>query len=99
MCENYNKSWITVHECRLRAVSRNKTTMHFNVTVHHPVKVQVQMQIFKKANGYKPWLYKINIDVCKFLQKASCNISVQVPKGFFNVQLELSSSGMCTYLS
>jgi len=69
VCVNYNKSLTLVHECRLRAINRNKTILNFNGTILHPVyNIEVVGQILKRENGYKPWLYKFTIDACKFLK-------------------------------
>ncbi|XP_030239725.1 uncharacterized protein LOC115562409 [Drosophila navojoa] len=71
VCENYNKTLIAITECRLRAVNRNVTTYNFNSTLHYPItEVAVEAQFFKKASGYKPWLYKFKFDGCKFLKRA-----------------------------
>ncbi|XP_023035653.1 uncharacterized protein LOC111519393 [Drosophila willistoni] len=68
VCMSYNKSWVVMNTCRLKAISRNKTTFNFNCTILHPVNdFQLHGQIFKRANGYKPWLFNIRIDVCRFL--------------------------------
>ncbi|KAH8371161.1 hypothetical protein KR093_006340, partial [Drosophila rubida] len=70
VCVSYNESWVVIHECRIRAVSRNKTIFNFNGTILHPAKKVTQgIVLFKKANGYKPWLLNIKIDCCKFMDK------------------------------
>ncbi|XP_034480072.1 uncharacterized protein LOC117785915 [Drosophila innubila] len=70
VCESYNESWFVIHQCRLRAVNRVKITFNFNGIVLHPANnISVNGQIFKKANGYKPWVLKASIDVCRFLKK------------------------------
>ncbi|KAH8306930.1 hypothetical protein KR044_001206, partial [Drosophila immigrans] len=71
VCKNLNKSWVIIYECRLRAVSRNKTTFNFNASYIYPVNDVVQeISVFKKANGYKPWIFKCSvIDFCQYLKK------------------------------
>ncbi|KAH8365751.1 hypothetical protein KR093_004064, partial [Drosophila rubida] len=70
VCESFNKSWIIINYCRLRALNRNKTVLNLNITVLHPCSnIWVDIQIFKRANGYKPWLVNTSLDVCKFHQK------------------------------
>jgi len=59
-----------VHQCRIYAVNRNKNTFNLNGTILHPAyNIDLHMQVFKKANGYKPWLFNITIDVCRFFKK------------------------------
>ncbi|KAH8302016.1 hypothetical protein KR044_001886, partial [Drosophila immigrans] len=72
VCESCDKSWAVVNNCRLRAINRNKTVFNMNVTLLHPSsKILIYVQVFKRANGYKPWLFKFTIDACKFLKKPS----------------------------
>ncbi|XP_064540344.1 uncharacterized protein LOC135429803 [Drosophila montana] len=84
VCENHNKTWITVHKCRLRAISRNKTTFNLNLTLNYPVDhpVNVKGQLLQKANGYKPWLFSANIDACRFMKRAYNPVAILVFKLF-----------------
>ncbi|KAH8263263.1 hypothetical protein KR044_006512, partial [Drosophila immigrans] len=71
VCESYNKSWVVINKCRLYAISRNKTIFNFNGTVLHPVyNIFTEMEILKKANGYKPWIFKATMDACRFVKKS-----------------------------
>ncbi|XP_017081602.1 uncharacterized protein LOC108114927 [Drosophila eugracilis] len=70
VCDSVDESWISVHKCRLKAVQRGKTTLSFDGTVLKTVStLKVHAQIFKRANGFKPWLYNITFDGCRFLRK------------------------------
>ncbi|EDW95684.1 uncharacterized protein LOC6535316 [Drosophila yakuba] len=70
ICDSVNESWLSVHQCRLKAIRRDTTTLSFNGTVLKTVsKLRVHAQIFKRANGFKPWLYNITFDGCRFLRK------------------------------
>ncbi|KAH8389078.1 hypothetical protein KR215_004706 [Drosophila sulfurigaster] len=71
VCESWNKTWVVINKCRLHALSRNKTVFNFNITVQHPCSnILVEVQMFKKANGYKPWLIKTAVDACRFVKKS-----------------------------
>ncbi|XP_060651589.1 uncharacterized protein LOC132788273 [Drosophila nasuta] len=71
VCESRNKSWIIVNNCRLRAINRNRTVLNINITALHPVtNIFAEFQVFKRENGYKPWLVKTSWDLCRFLKKA-----------------------------
>ncbi|KAH8262874.1 hypothetical protein KR044_001266, partial [Drosophila immigrans] len=71
VCESYNESWIVIHQCRLRAISRTKITFNFNGTILYPSSnIILEVQAFKKANGYKPWLFKFSLDGCRFIKKS-----------------------------
>ncbi|XP_046865131.1 uncharacterized protein LOC124459685 [Drosophila willistoni] len=69
-CETFNKSWVLVYNCRLKAVRRHVTVLNINSTYLHPVnKLSVHGQLFKKANGYKPWLINVTFDACRYLRR------------------------------
>ncbi|XP_062133909.1 uncharacterized protein LOC133844093 [Drosophila sulfurigaster albostrigata] len=71
VCESYNKSWVVINNCRLRAINRNKTVLNINITFLHPCNdIFVAVQLFKRANGYKPWLFKATVDACQFTRKS-----------------------------
>ncbi|XP_051859502.1 uncharacterized protein LOC127565388 [Drosophila albomicans] len=68
-CAGHNESWVHMNECRLRAISRNLTTLNLNASIFHPVNdITLDVQLFKKANGYKPWIFKSVVDMCRFLK-------------------------------
>ncbi|XP_017126664.1 uncharacterized protein LOC108145639 [Drosophila elegans] len=78
-CESFNKSWVTINECRLKAISRNKTIFNFNATFHHPAShIYLDYEFFKRESGYKPWLYKKRIDCCRFLRKPYDALSILI---------------------
>ncbi|XP_034664391.1 uncharacterized protein LOC117898833, partial [Drosophila subobscura] len=82
-CESYNKSWFVFHTCRLKAVSRNKVLLNMNGTVLHPATdITVQGKVYKRASGYKPWLFDVNFDACQYLRRRSVPI-VSVVYGLF----------------
>ncbi|KAH8294266.1 hypothetical protein KR054_010138, partial [Drosophila jambulina] len=70
VCESYNKSWFQFHECRLKAVSREKVVLNANGTVFHSVNnIFVHANVYKRESGYKPWLIKYIFDGCRFMRK------------------------------
>jgi len=69
-CESYNKSWVLIHYCRLKAYSRNKTSLYINATFIEPANnIFVHMKMMKKASGYKPFLFDYNFDACEFMRR------------------------------
>ncbi|XP_037716640.1 uncharacterized protein LOC119551387 isoform X2 [Drosophila subpulchrella] len=70
VCESVNKSWAVFHYCRLKAYSRNKTSLNINATFLHPAhNVFLRLKMVKKASGYKPFLFDITFDACQFLRR------------------------------
>ncbi|KAH8416126.1 hypothetical protein KR222_008626, partial [Zaprionus bogoriensis] len=56
----------------------------------------VRGELFKKANGYKPWLYKVDIDVCRFIRRPYNPIAILV----FNLFKEFSNfNHTCPYVA
>ncbi|EDW08583.2 uncharacterized protein Dmoj_GI20048 [Drosophila mojavensis] len=83
VCVNHNESWISLHLCRLRAISRNRNTFNLNLSLNYPVSyVTVKIQVFKKANGYKPWFFATSIDGCRFLKRPYNPVAIIVFKLF-----------------
>ncbi|KAH8248355.1 hypothetical protein KR032_002002, partial [Drosophila birchii] len=69
-CATYNESWFVFHNCRLKAVGRNKVILNMNGTILHPAHhIIMHYQVFKKESGYKPWLLDSPLDACRFLRK------------------------------
>ncbi|EDV90986.1 GH22194 [Drosophila grimshawi] len=70
VCTSLNKSWVAIHECRLRAISRHKITFNLNATFLYPANdISVRFEVFQKANGYKPWLFNTSVDACRYVRK------------------------------
>ncbi|XP_017080084.1 uncharacterized protein LOC108113890 [Drosophila eugracilis] len=94
-CESLNQSWVTINECRLKAISRDKTIFNFNASLHQPTKdIVMDWQLLKRASGYKPWLYKKKIDGCKFMRKPYDALTIL----FFNIYRPFSNiNHTCPY--
>ncbi|XP_017000669.1 uncharacterized protein [Drosophila takahashii] len=70
VCESFNKSWVVFHYCRLKAYSRNKTSLNVNATFLQPANnILIKLKMMKKANGYKPFLFDIAFDACEFMRR------------------------------
>jgi len=54
----------------MKAIKRYRTVVNFNGSFTQPIyDMKARVQILKKENGFKPWLYDISFDVCEFLKK------------------------------
>ncbi|KPU80737.1 uncharacterized protein Dana_GF27411 [Drosophila ananassae] len=68
-CKSYNESWFVFHECRLKAVSRDRIVFNMNGSILHPAyRIKMHYQVLKKENGYKPWLINGALDACRFIR-------------------------------
>ncbi|XP_033233038.1 uncharacterized protein [Drosophila pseudoobscura] len=69
VCESYNKSFVVFNTCRLKAINRNKVVFNMNATILHPANaITIRCRLFKKANGFKPWMVDRSIDVCRYMR-------------------------------
>ncbi|XP_017058887.1 uncharacterized protein LOC108099770 [Drosophila ficusphila] len=69
-CKSYNESWFVFNYYRLKAVSRDRVLLNMNGTILHPAhNIQVHAKVYKKANGFKPWLLETTVDMCRFINK------------------------------
>ncbi|XP_017065688.1 uncharacterized protein LOC108104250 [Drosophila eugracilis] len=82
-CESYNKSWFVFHNCRLKAINRNKVILNMNGTILHPsCDIQTHLKIYKRENGFKPWLFDTKIDACRFM-KGKYNSAAKIVYSLF----------------
>ncbi|XP_043068875.1 uncharacterized protein [Drosophila bipectinata] len=69
-CISLNQSWVRINQCRLKAIKRDMTVFNFNATFLHPTKdIEARYRVFKRENGYKPWLINMKYDCCRFLRR------------------------------
>jgi len=62
--------------------------LNLNGTVLHPAyNIGLKAQIFKRANGYKPWVVKAELDICRFVKKTYNPVAIIV----FNLFKEFSN--------
>uniref|UniRef100_A0A1I8Q0N2 MD-2-related lipid-recognition domain-containing protein n=1 Tax=Stomoxys calcitrans TaxID=35570 RepID=A0A1I8Q0N2_STOCA len=69
-CNEFHKEFATFEECRLKMVKRGLVALNLHVKLYQlPVNnISVNLALLKKANGYRPFLYNVTTDFCKFLQ-------------------------------
>ncbi|XP_037710393.1 uncharacterized protein LOC119547564 [Drosophila subpulchrella] len=68
-CTSVDSSFSTFEYCLLKSVNRTYKYGSLKVNLHQlPVdKVKLNLALYKRLNGYKPFLYNITIDACKFI--------------------------------
>ncbi|KAH8298346.1 hypothetical protein KR018_006562, partial [Drosophila ironensis] len=69
-CLSLDESFCSIEYCFLKSVSRNYKYSSLKVNLHKvPIdKIKINFAIFKRLNGYKPFLYNITFDACKYLK-------------------------------
>ncbi|KAH8295693.1 hypothetical protein KR018_003993, partial [Drosophila ironensis] len=88
MCRSYNKSWVVINTCRLKAVGRNKIMFNLNATLLHPTSsIVTHYKIYKRANGFHPWFVNMKVDGCRFMTKPYDPIAILL----FNLYKQFSN--------
>ncbi|KAH8339613.1 hypothetical protein KR067_004721, partial [Drosophila pandora] len=87
-CTLYDKDYGEFTICKLKAISRtvNSITMHYK-QISVVDKVMIRVEILKRANGWRPFLYDISVDMCDFLVKRNnpiLNIAFSLLKPYLN---------------
>lgn len=70
ICESTNQSWVIFHECRLRAINRNITTLTIELTLLQPLDdSDARMELKKKTFGYNPTIFNYTVNACTFMER------------------------------
>ncbi|KAH8281964.1 hypothetical protein KR054_004370, partial [Drosophila jambulina] len=86
ICESVDKSFADFEYCRFERV--NKTFKYITVKVllfQKPVtKVKINAALYKSSNGYKPYLYNVTVDACKFFKNLKAQPVARLIYDFLN---------------
>ncbi|XP_033233090.1 uncharacterized protein [Drosophila pseudoobscura] len=69
-CQCYDKTFCEFTQCELKVVGRGLVAINIYVKIHQlPVKkVLVNASLFRRFNGFRPFLYNITVDFCEFMK-------------------------------
>ncbi|XP_028897740.2 uncharacterized protein LOC105214603 [Zeugodacus cucurbitae] len=69
-CKTLDKSFADFGNCKLKALSRDEVALSLRVNLFEvPVNnVSLNVELFKKFNGYRPFLFNKTVDFCEFLR-------------------------------
>lgn len=69
-CESFNKDICTVSVCKLKVLGRGRVGANVRITnPSPPLKgATVNFSMWRKLNGYHPFLFNTTLDYCRFLQ-------------------------------
>ncbi|XP_039487944.1 uncharacterized protein LOC120449509 isoform X1 [Drosophila santomea] len=89
-CESLDKDFSLFEYCFLKSVNRSYKYVSLKVKLLKvPItKVKVKVALYKRANGYLPFLYNITIDACRFLKAPNTN---QIALYFYNLFKDYSN--------
>ncbi|KAH8335648.1 hypothetical protein KR074_007691, partial [Drosophila pseudoananassae] len=89
-CTSLDKEFTDFEYCRLKAINRTYKYVSTKVLLFKvPItKVRVNFGLYKRMNGYRPFLYNISVDACKFLKNRKGN---PITNYFFDFIREISN--------
>ncbi|XP_019892852.2 uncharacterized protein LOC109612856 isoform X1 [Musca domestica] len=69
-CAAFHPDFATFQQCQLKVIARGVIGLNVHVKLWQlPVNnISVNLALFKKFSGYKPFLYNITVDLCKYLK-------------------------------
>nr|XP_017004970.2 uncharacterized protein LOC108062702 [Drosophila takahashii] len=75
ICESFDKTFGEFEYCFLKSVNRTYKYISGKFKPHRlPInKLRVNFALWKRYNGYKPFMYNITFDVCSFLKNRNSN--------------------------
>ena len=75
VCEEYDKDFASFNYCYVKAINRTYKYLSMQVSLHKgPISnVTVGVALLKRENGWKPFLYNVSFDGCKFLKSTKTN--------------------------
>ncbi|XP_016949733.3 uncharacterized protein LOC108024342 [Drosophila biarmipes] len=67
-CNVNEVDYLEVTLCKLKAINRYKNSASIHFKLKQEInKATVRLEFFKRANGWKPFLYNISTNLCDFL--------------------------------
>ncbi|KAH8306095.1 hypothetical protein KR018_001261, partial [Drosophila ironensis] len=84
-CESEDLEFLEFEYCHLKSINRTYKYLSVKAQLHQiPVtKTKVTFVLMKRLNGYKPFLYNVTIDGCKFLKNPKANPIAKFLYDFF----------------
>ncbi|SPP80417.1 uncharacterized protein LOC117583148 [Drosophila guanche] len=69
-CKCYDKTFCEFRQCELKVVGRGLVAINIYVKIHQlPVKkVLVNASLYRRFNGYRPFLYNFTVNFCDFMR-------------------------------
>ncbi|XP_017080088.1 uncharacterized protein LOC108113894 [Drosophila eugracilis] len=91
-CTSLDTEFDDFEHCYLKSVNRTYKYMYIKVNLFQtPVtKVKVNLSLKKRFSGYKPFLYNVTVDACKFLENPTANKIVNYFYGFLTTHTNIN---------
>ncbi|XP_043068155.1 uncharacterized protein [Drosophila bipectinata] len=84
-CNSLDEKFAGFEYCFLKSVNRSYKYLSLRANLFKtPVtKVKINVSLYKRFNGYRPFMYNITIDGCNFLKNPKSNAAMNYLFGFF----------------
>ncbi|KAH8325506.1 hypothetical protein KR067_000272, partial [Drosophila pandora] len=84
-CTSLDEKFTGVEYCYLKSVNRSYKYLSLKVNLFKtPItKIKINASVYKRFNGYRPFMYNITVDACNFLKNPSSNAAMNYFYGFF----------------
>ncbi|KAH8293960.1 hypothetical protein KR054_007015, partial [Drosophila jambulina] len=89
-CNSLDKKFVEFEYCHIKAINRTYKYVSGKLKVYKMplTKLMVNVGLWKRFNGYKPFLYNITLEVCSFLRNPKSN---PVAKFLYDIQRSYSN--------
>ncbi|XP_070143277.1 uncharacterized protein [Drosophila kikkawai] len=97
-CSTFDEAFSDFEYCDIKSVNRSYKYVSVKCKLHElPVtKVKINLILFKRFNGYKPFMYNVTVDACRFLKDVYSN---PVVKYFYRfVELYSNMNHTCPFI-
>ncbi|XP_016950938.1 uncharacterized protein LOC108025172 [Drosophila biarmipes] len=97
VCTSLDPEFADFEYCYLKSVNRTYKYMSLKVNLlKKPItKVKVNAELLKRFSGYKPYLYNVTVDACRFLKNTKSSPIAAYFYGFFKSHSNMNHS--CPY--
>ncbi|SPP75190.1 Hypothetical predicted protein [Drosophila guanche] len=68
-CVSFDKDYAEFYICKINAINRYKNSISVGYRNKQTIgsHLMVRMELFKRANGWRPFLYNVTLNLCDFL--------------------------------
>ncbi|XP_070141541.1 uncharacterized protein [Drosophila kikkawai] len=81
-CVPYDLKFNDFEHCYLKSVNRTYKYVSLKCRLFQTPVTKVRLSLFKRFNGYRPFMYNVSVDVCKFQLNRNVN---PIMKFFYDV--------------
>ncbi|XP_070070446.1 uncharacterized protein [Drosophila takahashii] len=89
-CTSLDNEFDSFEYCFLKSVNRTYKYVSIKVNLFKTPVTKVHFSLNKRFSGYRPFLYNVTVDACRFLQNPASNPIVNYFYGFLTTHTNLN---------